>query len=299
MTLVSGAELPTLHCLRAARLVGMFLVQSESPTRTIALEAYRRLPSDGVFAVHDFLAGEDALVAASLVRRDGGRLVIADPLPTLAYLSDEPFCRDVLARLLDEIRPLWILAAAGESFAPENIPDGAATLLSLLYPNPTEREAFLLKLGRRHSEDELCEVGELAECHVEAETREQLSFEGRGDLAQRVRRVSLLSDQLGYDVTAPRLDGSERRLEVKGTRGEGSVVRIVISRNEANVGQRDPAWALVVCRVGRDKAVSTLGWMTGPEIASQLPIDPAVGGYWDSATIFLDVRTLRPSLPRC
>jgi hypothetical protein len=168
-----------------------------------------------------------------------------------------------------------------------------------LYPDPLEREAFLLKLGRRHSEEELREVGELAESHVEVEVRTQLIFQGRGDLAQRVRRVSLLSDELGYDVTAPRLDGSDRRLEVKGTRGEGSVVRIVISRNEANVGLRDPDWALVVCRVGRNQIVSTLGWTTGPAIASQLPSDPETGGKWDSATLYLDVQELQPTLPTC
>jgi hypothetical protein len=299
MTLVSGAELPTLHCLRAARLVGLFLVQAESPTRALARQAYRRLPSDGVFAFRDFVAGEDALIAESLVRLDRGRLVVTDSLCTLVDLSDDSFCRAVLTKFLDATRPLWILAAAGDSFAPENIPDDAAGSLRLLYPDPIEREAFLLKLGRRHSEEELREVGELAECHVETEARTQLIFEGRGDLAQRVRRVSLLSDELGYDVTAPRLDGSDRRLEVKGTRGEGSVVRVVISRNEATVGLRDPAWTLVVCRVGRDKTVSTLGWTAGSEIANQLPSDPETGGKWDSATLYLDVQALKPSLPSC
>ncbi len=40
---------------------------------------------------------------------------------------------------------------------------------------------------------------------------------GRSDLARDVRRVSLLSDQLGYDVNAPRVAGPPRLLEVKAT----------------------------------------------------------------------------------
>jgi hypothetical protein len=82
-------------------------------------------------------------------------------------------------------------------------------------------------MGRRFSDADARRTGDLAEAHVTKACRAQLSGAGRDDLAALVRRVSLTSDQLGYDVTAPRLDGSTRRLEVKGTRMSGQQLLVV------------------------------------------------------------------------
>jgi len=83
------------------------------------------------------------------------------------------------------------------------------------------------------------EVGEIGEDIVTGAARSELLDLGHADLARAVRRVSLISDQLGYDVVAPRVGGPNRLLEVKATTGpHDDPIRIHLSRNEAAVGAR-------------------------------------------------------------
>src|SRR5688500_16852398 len=101
------------------------------------------------------------------------------------------------------------------------IQDAATATLEQASPGPSEYSQNLLAMGRRFSDADAKRTGDLAEAHVTEACRAQLIEAGRDDLAARVRRVSLTSDQLGYDITAPRLDDSTRRIEVKGTRAPG------------------------------------------------------------------------------
>ena len=68
-------------------------------------------------------------------------------------------------------------------------------------------------------------------------------------LTWAVRHLSLESDQLGYDVSAPRIGGPSRLIEVKATTVPAETIAVYLSRNEAETGLRYPDWSLVVCSV--------------------------------------------------
>src|ERR1700692_911801 len=63
-----------------------------------------------------------------------------------------------------------------------------------------QRESLLLALNRRFEETRQREIGAAAERLVESAARAELEDLGEFELSRRVRRVSLLSDPLGYDI---------------------------------------------------------------------------------------------------
>jgi len=192
---------------------------------------------------------------------------------------------------------LWLVAAAGEDqCADELVPDADRRILEEVL-DPDSREQLLLALGRRFSDQELHHTGALAEEHLVAVCRSELEALKMTDLAQGVQRVSLVSDQLGYDVTAPRLDGSVRRLECKGTRGSGALIAFHLSRNEAERGLRDPDWSLVVCRVFEDQSAAVAGYLLGADVGPLLPRDPVPQARWESVRIAMHQASLRPGIP--
>jgi hypothetical protein len=127
--------------------------------------------------------------------------------------------------------------------------------------------------------------------------RTQLAAAGQAELAKRVVRVSRRSDQLGWDVDAPRVSGGRRKLEVKTSKAQGPTVRFYLSRNEARVGQQDPDWALVFCRADRDDAVEVVGWCGMEVVTPLLPADRDEGGRWEKVRVTLDERDLKTGLP--
>ena len=97
----------------------------------------------------------------------------------------------------------------------------------------------------------------MAEC-----AREELTDLGLEDLAAGVRCLSEISDQLGYDVVAPRL-GGKRRLEVKTSARQGDgLFHFYISRSEIDVGLRDEDWALVACHMQDGGAIEPGGMVS-------------------------------------
>ncbi|MDQ3659727.1 MAG: DUF3883 domain-containing protein [Actinomycetota bacterium] len=278
--------------LRAARSIGA----GASPAQARA--AYREVATGGMFYSADMIAAQALLVQTRLIAVADGYLSPSDRLLDLLALSEEVAIEMLLAVILEEIPPLWLGAAAGSGeFQEESIPDEQAAILADLMPDPDRREATLLALGRRHEAELLRALGDLGERCVVAACRLQLETLGRDDLAAEVRQVSLISDQLGYDVTAPALDGSSRRLEVKAVRGAGSIVRLFLSRNEARVGLSDPGWALVISRVTGDDQAAVVGWCRASSIEPLLPTDNADGGRWTSVELRLSVGDLHAGLP--
>jgi Protein NO VEIN, C-terminal len=289
---------PTAHQLSAALRAGdVTLRHAGRPTGELR-PAFLRTPTEAVFSSHDLELGADLLNEAGLVDYSNEVVSPSAMLGALLGMEADEACELLLDRLLEARRPLWITAAVTESGVSLNlVPEEAAERLGEMFPDSNRREAFLLALGQRFSADERKRVGELAEEHVVAIAKSELSSAGRDDLADQVKRVSLLSDQLGYDVRAPRDGGSPRRLEVKGTRSLGSTVAIFLSRNEARIALEDPDWYLVLCRVGRDETVRLEGWATGESLRDRLPTDPERGGAWQSTEIYVDIAELTGGLP--
>jgi hypothetical protein len=293
----ASASLPTPHQLRAALRAGLVAVAHTGGRVGIMTAAWRRTPTDAVFSEADLRAGADLLVEIGLLAITDGSVRPEPSLPALLAMDTAAACELLAERTLDTRRPLWVTAAVSEGrVSAQFIPDQATRSLTALLPDAARREAFLLAMGRRFTQEDLLHVGNVAEDTVAKMCRHELTAGGRPDLAARVTRVSQISDQLGYDVVAPRVDGA-RHLEVKGTRARGSVVSVHLSRNEATSATRDPDWSLVVCRVYDDDSSEVLGWATAAAIAGRLPADPHQGGAWETAVVYVDTAELNKDLP--
>jgi hypothetical protein len=254
------------------------------------------VPSGGLYRLEDLVAGEELLVASGLLREHEGFLFPGDGLTALAASADRDGCEALVVVLLDRRRPLWLSAATSDGIlADELIPDEQQRILADVL-DPAAREQLLLQVGRRFSDDERSATGALVEEYVVSVCRQQLRDLGEHDLAGQVQRVSLVSDELGYDVTAPRADRSTRRLECKGTRRGGTSVTFYLSRNEAERGLADPDWSLVLCRLLEDDSVQLLGHLLGSDLSSLLPSDPCPRARWQSARIEVGVTDCRRGL---
>lgn len=287
--------LPGWQHIRAAARLASALMESTSsaPARR---EIYRRLPTGGLLGVDDLAAGERLLVRLGLLT-DGvshGELVAAPGLAVLAALPPaEAWTLIVRAVITAQPMPWAIAAVVGGTPDYTMVPEEVRHLLSEL--GPEEREAALLAAAHRVDPEMLVATGGQGEALVIQVARNELIAAGRPDLAEQVHQVSLVSDQLGYDVTAPTVDGRNRRLEIK-TSSSGR--RVHLSRTEADVGARDPTWALVVCaQPSTLYGLEIVGWCSGPEILPMVPEDRHVRGRWADVVLTLPPGLLHPGLP--
>lgn len=273
----------SLHVARAALRVAAILGDRDASV-VVAKESYWKRATGGVFSPADLQRGEDALVDAGFVVRDKEHLTLTPRLAELADAAEEDAIEVLAVALLE---PLCLDTAMA----------GIEDVLKELIEDPSRRELIVLALGRHFDDSLRREVGDIGEELVVAHARAELATLGYPDLSAKVRRVSLVSDQLGYDVTAPRLAGSDRRLEVKATTTGGG--EVFLSRNEADVGARFADWSLVVCEVTNidRRTGSVLGWCNRAELGPFLPTD-SPGGTWQSAAIELARLPLQPGLPR-
>jgi hypothetical protein len=277
--------LPTRHVSRAALHVAALL--DERGSRVVdARESYWRRATGGTFPPPDLALGERLLIDCGLVDAVDGMLY---PRPALETLLD--------GTLDDGVTTLTLLGldhslANGLPLADQEILAAAAQV-----PDAERREQLLLALGQRFDDAHRRLLGEIGEELVVAEARAELTSLGYPELARAVRRVSLESDALGYDVSAPRVGTGPRLLEVKATTGEA--IAIHLSRNEAETGARFDAWALVVCQIADvdQRAGEIAGWCPGSALAHLLPVD-VVGGRWEQAFLTLDGAMLFAGLPR-
>ena len=278
--------LPTIHVCQAA-LHAASLIDSGGSPLAEARESYWHKATGGTFTPVDLATGEALLKDVGLVAERDGRLFLSGPLEELLDGSPE----DAYAGLA--------LEASCLSPPPEEAePEGLEGALEALVPDAQRREELLLARAQRFDDSTRRLIGEIGEQTVVRFAREELVKLGREDLARQVRRVSLGSDALGYDVNAPRVTGQPRLLEVKSTTRPGEAVSIHISRNEANVGERFAAWALVLCRVVDVDArrAEVCGWCPASAFAGRLPQDSR-GGRWEHAAIEIRQADLTPGLP--
>lgn len=139
-------------------------------------------------------------------------------------------------------------------------------------------------------------VGALGEEAVVTWCVEELFALGHHELVPQVRRVSLVSDRFGYDVSAPLIGAGSRMLEVKTSMASSaSTFRFFLTRNEYEVARRNAQrWALVAC-VSDGETASVLGWCRGSELARYLPDDG--NGRWTEALVNLPRGALLSNVP--
>lgn len=275
--------LPTPFIARAA-LHAANLIDTEGSLLSQARESYWHKASGGEFSAASILVGEELLLDTGLLVQRKGRFYLTQLLEEMLDGSIE----DALFTLALEASSLPQRSEDAE--APGGLED--------LVPDPERREELLLSRAQRFDDRHRRLVGEIGEELVLATARRELTDLNRGELARRVRRVSLESDALGYDISAPRLIGRPRMLEVKSTTRTETPVRIHISRNEAITGGKYPDWALVVCRVDDVEARSgeLQGWCPASAFSTRLPLD-SEGGRWEQAEVEIRPGELMPKLP--
>ena len=174
------------------------------------------------------------------------------------------------------------------------LPEQVEQVLDELF-DAEERDAMLRAAAIKYDESALRSAGDAAEKAVYHACRAFLKEQDRFDLARSVRRVSLISDALGYDIAAPDLAGRECRLEVKSYRGRYPT--FYITRNEFEVGQTLSRWYLVLCRSGTDLVPSIVGWTTASTLSARMPIDRELSAKWQVVRVRVEESQLQPGLP--
>jgi len=282
---------PTLYAVQAALHAASLLDDSGSHAAD-ARASYWNHAVGGSFSPSDLYTGERLLVACRLVVEDQGRLF---PTSTLRELLNGTFEDAVTILSTLALRQLYdgVDAAAG---SPSELDHEVAHLI----PDPARRELALLALGKHFDDQHRRLLGEIGEEVVLEAVRGELDALGYPDLARAARRLSILSDQLGYDISAPRIRGAPRLIEVKATRVPPEVtVGIYLSRNESDTGRRFSDWSLVVCQIldANQRRGSIIGFCNAAALTDLLPAD-SESARWEQAEIDLPTSRLTPGWPR-
>lgn len=279
-------ELPTLHVIRAALHVAS-LIDRRGSRVDDARESYWRHATGGVFPPPDLRMGERLLVECGLVDERDGVLHPTDILETLLAGTFEDAAVTIV---------LHVLVAGAD---PQAAPTIEQSDLTSIIDDPDRRERLLLALGQKWDDAHHRLIGEIGEDLVVESAKAELDALGHPDLARAVRRVSIDSDQLGYDVTAPRIGGPSRLLEVKSTTGVGDPATIHLSRNELDTGARFVSWSLVLCRVHDtfERTGEVVGWCTASDLMPLVPHD-GERSRWEVTAVELASSLLHPGLPR-
>lgn len=283
----AGTEgFPSAHVIRAALHVAALLDQRGS--RLVdARETYWHRATGGTFGPPDLRLGERLLVDCGLVVERDHTLF---PLPDLAALLDGTV-EDATATLA--VRALELTAGDG-LVLPEQ-----AEAMAQLVPDPEQREELLAALGRRFDDTHRRLLGAIGEEVVVAALRRELADMGYPDLARAVRHLSLETDEAGYDISAPRVVGARRLIEVKATTAADAEIHVVhLSRNEAAIGHRFSNWSLVICRITAvsSRSGDIVGWCPASRLQDLLPTD-VPGGRWESAELSIPTARLLAGFP--
>jgi len=284
----TATGLPTGHAVRAAIHVAV-TIDARGSRVIDAYESYWHKATGGVFAPPDLERGQRLLVDCGLVEERQGTLYPGAEL------------QQILAGAIDDVvAAIYARGVAHQRERAQWSNEEASAELVELIPDPARREELLLALGRRFDDAQRRLVGAIGEELVVAALRAELDELGYPELARAVRHLSLESDQLGYDIAAPRIAGADRLVEVKATTAvEEGTAFVYLSRNEAEVGLRyHRDWALVLClvtdQVGREGEI--VGWQSAGALEPALPLDSAVG-RWEVAKLAIDLSELLPGTP--
>lgn len=275
---------PSPHIVAAAVRVARMIDHSGSELSALA-RSYHQHRSGAYYPEPDMAKGQALLVDCGLVRQEGTRLI-----PTAELL---------MLGLEDEVEAAGQLALRAIATLPsETTSDELQAAVEAVAVSAEQREEFLLALGAKFDDAYRALVGEIGEELVVLAVKEDLLALGHPGLASQVRRVSLGSDALGYDITAPRTSGAKRLLEAKASMN-ADVARFFVSRNEWETGLKYPDdWFLVYCQVQdvKARAGEVIGWCGAHDIADHAPDDRGAGS-WGSVYIELPIGELRHGLP--
>lgn len=294
---MSEQPLPSSHQLYSVWLMARVLHSPETPRRD-ALRSFRSLPTGGMLGTQDFLASEQILASLGLIEFHGEALIVADSVGEVAAATRQDAAALVLGLVLERRPPGWLrYAAAGDSLKVNAIPDPELAALRDSFGDSELCEAIILAAARRFDAGRLAALAGLGTEYVAGCCREQLRAAGSGVLAAAVSRVARVSEGLGYDVVAPRLDGSSRRMGVKATRRLAWRGEVFLSRSEFEIGLLDPDWSLVVVEIDTEDSPSLLGWCNAGSLSAKMPSDRHPLGRWSDVRLLQTEGLLNDGLP--
>jgi hypothetical protein len=275
---------PSSHIVAAAVRVARMIDRAGSELTELA-RSYHQQSSGAYYPEPDMAKGQALLIDCGLIRQEGTRLIPSAVLLALGLEDDAEAGGQLTLRAI-------------ATLPPETTSDELQAAVEAAPLSAEQREEFLLALGAKFDDAHRVLVGEIGEELVVQAAKDDLMALGHSDLAAQVRRVSLGSDALGYDITAPRTSGAKRLLEAKAG-VDADTARFFVSRNEWETGLSYPDdWFLVYCRVGDTKARTgeVVGWCTAQDLADHAPADHGAG-RWSSVCIELPAAELRGGLP--
>jgi hypothetical protein len=229
--------------------------------------------------------GEALLIDSGLARKVATRIIPSAELVGIDVEDEEQAAAEITVHALAQLPP-------------DTSPGQLKALVEATDISAEQREEVLLALGAKFDDARAQLVGDIGEEIVVQVARDQLSGLGHPELAARVRRVSLGSDALGYDVTAPRTTGSRRLFEVKASTSSEEV-RFFLSRNERAISMDYPDdWFLVFCRIDdiERRLGAIVGWCSADSLTPHVPSNNG-DGRWESVCLTLPASALHPELP--
>jgi len=283
--------LPTRHEVDSACHVAALIPEGRISTRD-ARDRYISSRDGRRFTVDDLVGGQELLMRVGVVAQvDGSDLVVSAGASILAALGDRIAMVALVALLLENEPPPWLVGAAGgPQLRAELIPDALRDELLAVAGGPEVLGALLFGAARR-AEDRLPDDAGPAACdHVADECRRKLT--STGDASHDVRPLGPFARALGFDLDTP-----ARRLAVRTALRVGWRVDVRLTRSEVEAGRADADWALVVCQHQEVGPPTILGWCPAAAINGMIPCDRHPHGRWTHVNLSLVPEALSPGLP--
>ena len=240
---------------------------SGSPSEKVNF-SYSRLSTNGVFTSSELVVGGRLLIDIGLVIEENNFLYLSSLAKSLRD-GEEEHLKGVIsasAQRLIENESKFLAKNVASVFSPaSNIPK-----------YQTINHAVLEKIGA---------VGE----EIVLQTIRSIFLnKNRSDLARLVKRVSLISDEFGYDIEVITPGGTSLKIEVKSSvEVPKDKVEFFITRHESVVSCNSKNWYLIFCFVSdvEKSAGEVIGWIDNSTLVKAWPVDTAFSS-WKLAEIF-------------
>ena len=230
--------------------------------------SYKRLSTNGIYTSNELVIGGRLLIDVGLVVEENNFLHLSSLAKSLRD-GEEKHLKAVIfasAQRLIENESKFLAKNLDSVFSPtSNIPK-----------SQTINHAVLEKIGA---------VGEEI---VLQNIRSIFLNKNRSDLARLVKRVSLISDEFGYDIEVVTPGGTSLKIEVKSSvEMPKDKVEFFITRHESVVSCTSQNWYLIFCFVSdvERSAGEVIGWVDNSTLVKAWPVDSAFSS-WKLAEIF-------------
>lgn len=237
--------------------------------------SYTKLSTNGVFTSSELALGGRLLIDVGLVVEENNFLYLSNVAKSLRDGEEDHLKKVILisAKRLSENESKFSVKDADSVFSPINNIPKLQTL----------NHAVLEKIGAAGEEFVLQTI------------RSIFLNINRPDLARLARRVSLISDEFGYDIEVTTPSGIGLNIEVKSSvEMPKDRVEFFMTRHESIVSRNLQNWYLVSCYLAdvERPAGEIIGWIDSSILVEAWPIDSAVS-YWKLSKIFQEKSLFR------